>query len=223
MAEYVVGPGLFPQTSANRTRSKAIDEIGSYVGGAERPDIQNRVGLLWDAAVREFNSTAWIFNRQTQDITLLDNVKDYTLNFDFNIPMAALLVDTAGNTRTGLEWIPYDEWVKIAPWQVARTSVVSIWTARNVHDTGLVTFDPTPVAPFQHPTVRVHYFSRIQFAAGSGDRLDVPVEVDEAIFQKALAQSIANVHTYEVAAVQFALAKDLRIEVEQTHRGYTDF
>lgn len=68
----------YPQSGNNRTRATVRAEMADYSGGGKQPDIQAKVDRAWDAAVREFNSVPWAFNRQVQDILIDSNMKDNT-------------------------------------------------------------------------------------------------------------------------------------------------
>lgn len=218
----------FPQTGSNRTRSQAVAEIAEHAGGDDRSIVAARAGRAWDAAVREFNTVAWRFNRMVQDITLVTLTPDYTLNSDFRSPLRALILDSSSETIDEVSWMSYPEWTMAYPDQSSTASYPDIYTARNVHETGLVTFDPIPKAPFQYPKVRVHYHRRIALATSDGSRLDVPMEVDEAIFALALAKFMAKVTGFQTAESAgaspfYVTARALRSDVEREWRDYEDF
>lgn len=188
----VVQRSDYPQTSSNRTRATASFELTQYVGGGDRPEALVRAGLAWDAAVREFNTVAWRFNRTETDITLVDGsaseaAKLYTLPVGFRSPQRCVLVDGSGTMRWDLDWLPYEVWRRDFA-LVSSTSALPMWyTAINVHGTGQIRFEPSIVGTPTYPTARLTYHSRISIAAGTNATLNVPMEVDQAIFARAAA------------------------------------
>lgn len=214
----------FPQTGSNRTRNQLIADILSYVGGEGRTDAQARAGASLDASVRAFNSVAWKFNRLVQDITFTSSTADYALSTNFRSPLRAMLLDASDKTIATIAWVPYEEWTILYPSQQASSTIPSVYTARNVHETGLVTFDPPlSTSPFTYPKARIHYHRRIALAPGAEDVLNVPIEVEEALVQHAVAHTIAKVQTFAEARDAFALARALRLDVEAVHRDFEDF
>src|SRR5690349_16371785 len=108
-----------------------VADILGYVGGISLPDAQARAGQALDSACRGYNGVVWRFNLQKQDITLLDNVRDYALNSVFRANQRAILVDSNGQTRYNLEWVPYDVWTLLYPMQIATSALPIIYTIRN--------------------------------------------------------------------------------------------
>jgi hypothetical protein len=72
----VLGNEGYPQTGANRTRAQVRAELGDLSGGGNKTDIKAKADRAWDAAVREFNSVAWSFNRVQEDIVIGSHMKD---------------------------------------------------------------------------------------------------------------------------------------------------
>jgi hypothetical protein len=211
----------FPQTFQNRTRTQAQAELVEYVGGVGQSDALTRAGEAWDAAVREFNTVAWRFNTAQQDIALVNNQQTYTLNDFFQAPLRAKLVDPNGKERTALTWFPYAEWLVYRPSQLTGASQPYIYTAQNTYQTGLVTLDPFPVAPFTYPTFRIFYLTYIQLQPTAGLTLNVPPDVDEAIFQLAVAKLIAKNKRFGGDSEQaMALALRMRAAVERNYRSW---
>ena len=346
---YVPGGSGYPQTSSNRTRANAILEILEYVGGEEDIAAQGRAGRVWDAAVREFNSVAWKFNRLVEDISLsssmLDNttapsvsrdagagvgftlatgktitywaeervkigsqvarrnvcpstktvalsgdgtndkpvitrpstvnadtthwalfgtatngifpdgaeisevaiatttiedlrtgnnpelpvgelyyVSRYLLNADFRNPKSAVVLDTDGGEVYQVDWMDFEEFVR---WNVTdlsgSASGPEYYTMRNLHETGEVIVIPRQLRPATYPTLRLTYCRRIALAPGASDVLDVPLEMDEAIFQLAVAKMLAKVKMFEASVAAHQLANALRFAVETEYRDYADW
>jgi len=219
----VVLGGNFPQVNDNRTRSLAQSELASLTGGEDRPEARTRAGRAWDSAVRAFNDISWRFNRVTQDITLVADTKTYSLSTDFRSPMRCHLVDSSSNTIRALGWIPYEQWVLAYPNQSTGGPEPSRYTAFNAHNQGTVTFDPFPTGTLTYPTVRIYYHRRIALAPGQEDKLNVPAEVDQAIFDLAEAIYTKRYLGMGKAAAMFALAQQSRFGVQSQHQDWPDY
>lgn len=184
---YFQSPSGFPQTDANRTREQAQTELALYLGGGDNAENKTFAGQAWDSAVREFNSIGWRFNVTNQSITLVADTKEYSLNTNFRTPVRGMLQDSNGNNQYTLRWLPYEVWLESFYPQSSGFGIPNYYTAQNIHNLGLVRFEPWPAGSLMYPTANITYLKRITFASGREDRLNVPVEVDEAIFQRAAA------------------------------------
>jgi hypothetical protein len=214
----------YPATSGNRSRASAIAEMLAYVGGESAPEAQSRAGRAFDAAVREYNTVAWRFNRLTQDITLSSTAgtADYTLETDFRSPLNATVLDNSGDSVDIVTWVPYERWRGARPDQSGTGSQPELYTVRNEHQTGVVTFDPPTSGTNTHPTVQIDYHRRILVQSGSGSVLNVPLEVDEAIFQLALSKVIAMIIGHKGATDARILAQAIRNDVERLWRDFDE-
>lgn len=213
----------FPQTSANRTRRQAKEELCEFGGAQSKPETLVRAGRSWDAAVREFNVVGWIFNRTSTDITLVAGTKTYSLPGDFRSSVRAQLLDVNGNeVWPPLNWIPYQRWAEIFSDQSTGSSCPDSYTALNVHGVGEVRYDPYPIGNLSYTAVRHTYLTRIALATGEDDQLNVPVEVDEAIFQLSLGYFLAKMRGFGEAEQIFTLAKILRNDCEREHRHWQE-
>lgn len=220
----------YPEVFQNRTRSQAQAELVEYVGGGGQTDALDRAGRAWDAAVREFNSVAWRFNTKVQDITLdattvspsgVVGVADYLLTDKFRSPIRCQMLDAQGLSRALVQWFPYAEWLVWRRSQLTGGPIPLRYTARNVHETGLVTFDPRPTGGLTYPTARLIYCSWIDLQPTAGLTLDVPPDVDEAIFQLATAKLISkNKRFGDDAKMAFQIALESRMASERNHRIY---
>lgn len=219
---YFQSPVNFPQTSANRTRREAREELVEFGGGQNKPETLIRAGRSWDAAVREFNSVGWRFNRTTADITLVADTKTYALPSDFRSPVRAQVVDSNSVEVYTLAWIPFERWQMFFENQQSGGQYIDCYTALNVHGAGEVRYEPFPVGTLAYDTVRHTYLTRIALASGEEDVLNVPVEVDEAIFQLALGYFLAKMRGFGEAEQIFTLAKMLRNDCEREHRHWAE-
>lgn len=220
----VVGTSTFPQTGFNRTRLKAIQEIADHTGGSDRPDVQRRAADCYDAAVREYNSVQWIFNRMRNEIVLTApspaGSADYSLNYDFDRPIAAVLIDAQGNDGGYVDFVPYRLFVEAFAIQTGIGSFPECYTARNVHQFGLITVYPRMGPTVNYPVMRVDYFRRILASTADDEGLNVPVEVEEGIFQLGLAKFVHKIEGASKATQDYRLAAAMRSEVERKHRDF---
>lgn len=215
----------FPQSGANRTRLEAISELAEHVGKQSDQLARSRAGRSLDAAVRDFNSRPWRFNRLVQDITLVLDTSSYTIATDWRNPLKALHLDANDKEVDFLDWIPFTEKIHFWPSELTSSSIPSSYTARNVHEIGTITYYPPIIAAgtLQYPKVRHYYHRRVLLVSGDGDRLNVPLEVDEAIFQLALAKFIQKERGSERAGGEYALAARIRRDVEREHGDWADY
>jgi hypothetical protein len=218
----VVSPANFPQTGDNRARSDALAELASYVGGESRPEVIVRAGRALDAAVRGFNDVAWRFNRVTEDITLVADTKTYSLSTNWRNPIRAQVVDSNSLEQITLGWVPYELWIENFWNQESGGPQPQYYTALNIHNAGTVRYEPFPTGTLTHPTVRHTYHKRIAIASGSGDKLNVPVEVDEAIFMLAKAKLIEQSLPPRTSQAAYILARERRFAVEREWRDWPE-
>lgn len=220
----VVGSGsAFPQSGTSPTRAQAIAELCSYVGGEESTLQQTRAGASLDGAVRAFNDVYWKFNRLVNDITLAAGAT-FTLTDAFAAPYRACLVDSNSKEVYPVSWMEWGVFVESKQPDLGTSPMPQWYSCRNVHETGVVQVWPQLATPLTYPTLRIYYFRRIVKAATDTDRLNVPEEVYQAIFQFALANFLAKSRDgASRAAAEFQIAANMRARVEQLHRDYQDW
>lgn len=213
----------FPQKGNNRTLAQIEQEIGQYVGGAANKSMKNRVKASVREAVRDYNSWMWTFNRTSQDITLVSTDPDYSLNSNFRSPLRSFLVDSDGKNREEVEYVPWRRWAILRPDESGTGSQPAIYTLFNPHAEGLVIVHPIPTAPLSYPTFRLRYHKRIVMPSSPSMKLDVPEEIEEGIFLKALALSTHKAKNSALkAAGEYRMAGDKRLELEQEYRDWPD-
>jgi hypothetical protein len=148
---------------------------------------------------------------------------EYDLSSPFHNPVRAMAIDGSGQTRYGLTWIPWRRWTAYRPWQITTGSVPLWYTIRNWHQTGKVTFDPRPGSKTTYPMIRIIYSTPIVLPGDSGI-LNVPQEVDDAIFQR--ASVIARRNTAGPGAVgpdELREEMERKLELEAKWRDFPDF
>lgn len=214
----------FPQSGGNRARADALTELLAYLSLGGDVDARTRAGLAHSAAVREFNSSLWKFNRQVVDVTFDDlaTTGEYDLPSDFKRPERAMLLDAAGKERVPLSFFPYEEKVVFLTDETNPGPQPRLYTGFNIHRAGRVRYHPVPLGALVYPKARHVYFSEIILSTADGDRLNVPLEVDEAIFQLALAKFVHMQRGSRAAAGEYALAISQRTWVEKLYRGWPD-
>jgi hypothetical protein len=204
-----------------------MSEIASFTGGQDRPDVLAQARQAIFEAIRSFNAWAWTFNRVTEDITLSSpnsgTDADYSLSENWRSPLRAQLVDSDGKTREHVEWIQWAIWVTELPDQSTTGSTPLYYTARNIHETGVVTVDPPPAtADLTYPTMRLFYHRRI-LCPSDNTAINVPTEVEQAIFDEAVWRFLRKKKTFKEArdAKQAALVSKSEIQFE--YRDFEDY
>lgn len=228
MGVVVLGPGGgAPQTTANRTMGDVLIELAEYVGGSDRPDVRLRALRCWHAAIREYNSVLWKFNGRVQDINLAAATAGqnaFPLTLPFAGPRRAVLVGTGGDEEESIDWVNFEEWLTFFPDKRSDQSRPSVYTAHNVHNLGQIIIDPPAVvgAQMHYPTLRLYYYTYIALITNEAEKLNAPTDVEEGIFQEALAKMLQKTKGFPESREAKAYAASLRVRLEQEHRGYPD-
>ena len=195
--------------------------MSEYFAGANRTDLLARAARSYDSAVREFNDTAWKFARTTLDIALASpspaSSDTYDLTLPFRDALKAFTVDADGNERSPVYFSPYRRFRDVHPSIGQSQGATPVeYTFLNIHTFGKIQVWPKVVNPL-HPTLRLYFHRRIVFlGGGAGDRLDCPLEVEEAIFDLALALLTDKEEGFQVASGRYkrALARRAAIQVD---------
>lgn len=230
MPVWVITPTATTTTvsSANRTRARAVEELCYYVGGDDDADAKTRAGTAWDRAVRDFNAVYWKFNRLSQDYILptdFNSSGEADLPTGFRGAIRLMLLDSNGKSVEQIEYRDWRIWTITDPYQVVPGNLVNYYTSRNPHADQTFIVDPIPdsTATFTYPTLRLFYSKRIELATADDATLDVPVEVDEAIFALALAKFVKMMKGARESAEYERDASYQRSEMEREWRDYPDF
>lgn len=147
----------------------------------------------------------------------------YALIQDFRNPVRGVLLDANGLEKWQVPFQPWERCPSIFFLNDSSSQPPVYYTIRNTHVTGQLLFWPRVQLPTNYPVFRLTYSRFIALALGDSDRLNVPVQVDEAIFKIATANILSRVRTFEDARFAFVLAQDYRSWVEQELRDYPDF
>ena len=109
------------------------------------------------------------------------------------------------------------------PDQSSTGSIPLLYTAINIHETGQLTVDPVPAATLTYPTLRLFYHRRIEAPSGGGDVLEVPEEVEQAIFDEAIWRFLRKMKTFREAREAQASAIVSRAQLSQEYRDFEDY
>lgn len=148
---------------------------------------------------------------------------DFDLPADFRTPRRAWLLDAAGVEQGRVEFHAWEAQFGVFDWPGTGAAPAIAYTFRNAFGTGKGMMFPRVRLPQVYPYIRLLYVKRIAFASGDGDKLAVPPEVDEAIFQYAAAIVLSRVRSFAEAAQAFILANAMRQAVEQEWADYSDW
>lgn len=220
--------GSFPQTSNNRTLETLAREIADHDAGGNSQVRRDRAKESIRDAVREFNDVMWVFCRVTTDITLAATsdgaLAEFDLPTNFRTPLRAVFLDTLDREVESLPWVPVEEKLKGWPQEQSTTNKPQVYMAFNVHTQGKVRYWPRLIGTFTWPKVRHYYFRRIVHPTGPDDVLNVPEEVENAIFMLAVAKFLAKqigAANPNTRAAQ-AEADDARLRVQREWRDFGD-
>jgi hypothetical protein len=147
---------------------------------------------------------------------------DFDLNSDFRNPRRAWWLSSTGQEQGRVEYIEWEGQFTEFDWPSAAGGAALAYTVRNSFGTGKLMLWPRSRLPQTWPAMRLLYNKRTAPATGEGDKLAVPPEVDEAIFQYAVALLLSRVRSFEEATKAFIMAADIRGSIEQEHRDWPD-
>jgi hypothetical protein len=172
-------------------RADLARELADYIGGStEGENLRRAVDCLREA-VGAYNAVVWKFNRVTQNITLAAGTT-FTLQTDFAEPRRCVLLDAAGAVQRSVGWLDPGEFLgRFTDNAGTGVPAPEFYTIENGHEVGQVTVWPRLGSTLTYPTMRLHYLRRILFPA-DGAALNVPVEVEQAIFDEAKDRLLAK-------------------------------
>ena len=149
---------------------------------------------------------------------------EYDLSAPFRSSVRALALDASGQTRYILTWVPWERWTQTRPWQITTGSNPLWYTARNWYKNGRITFDPRPGNATTYPMIRLTYNTYILPAAGADGRLDVPQEIDQAIFDAASVTVRRNIlGANAVGPDELREMRERYFELEVQWRDHPDY
>ena len=217
----------FPQTAGCRTMGEMARELSENTGGEGRPKRLGRASSSLRRAIRQYNRVPWKFNRETEDITLSSPVSgttnQYSLDTSFRTPYMAMLVDSDGDDKRIVDWVPYKPFNRIYEAKSARVGHPTDYTARSIFREGVVFVGPNlDTSNLSYPTMRLEFHSRIDHPADN-QCIEVPEEIEEGIYSLAeylylmKERAPRNSDRFKLQADQLFLL------LEQEHRDWEDF
>lgn len=222
----VAGPSVaaYPQTGQGKTRAEAIAYIAAYIGGENDDDAKQKAGRALDAAVDRYNLADWKFKRKVHSHTLTTGVagKLVSLPSLFKSPYRARLLDASGNEQGDVAWYEYGVFKDRFSLYTGTGNRPLHYSARNIHETGQVMFEPQLASPIQYPTLEVTYHEWITKTTTDTARLNVPGAVEAAMLEYAVAKAVAMEDGAREAAAQMAEAERL-FDLLEDERSYPDY
>lgn len=218
----------FPQKASNRTLEVLAREIADHDAGGNSQVRRDRAKESLRDSVREFNDVMWKFCRVVTDITLAATADGALAEFDlpsnFRTPLRAVFLDENDNETRALPYVPVEEKVHGWPSEQSVSNVPWVYMAFNVHIEGKVRYYPRLIGTFTWPKVRHYYFRRIVHPTGPDDVLNVPEEVENAIFILAVAKFLAKQLGYNNPNTVRARAEadDARLRVQREWQDWGD-
>lgn len=150
---------------------------------------------------------------------------EFDLNFPFRNFVKAVWIDEQGRERRPLIFVPFRQWVGTVSRQTTVASPDFI-TLRNVHQNGKAILHPRPSGDrMTWPAIRLTYCTYIALAGSDDDSvLNVPAEVDQAIFMRAEEIFLGRLKGKQAAAPApgTETPMDMRLRIEQDHRDWED-
>lgn len=211
-----------PQNDQGRQRRDMVDEMVSYVGGTNIAAAKTRAGKSLDRAVRQFNNILWRFNVVEQDVTLVVSTDEYDLTVPFRAPLRAYVLDSNSDRRGLISYYAYPEWLVLSSDDATGTGSTPLaYTVRNVHRESKVIYNPLGTS-LRYPTVHHVYYTDVRLASGNTDKLNVPADVEEAIFATALGDFMKKERGPSDAVLYIQEATALREKAEIEWRGWPE-
>ncbi len=220
----LVGGTPYPQKGNNKTRRRVLSDLAGYIGGENNADILEFCASIWDDVIRRANTTLWKFNRRKTDITFLANTSEYSLPAKFFKAQAVSVVDSDDQEVFEVGYVPFELWTELFPDQQTHSaSFPDYYTLENPHETGLIKFEPRLGATFTYPKARLWWFQRIERAQGENDVLNVPEEVDQALFMVAVGEVVSKRLGFNEASGYMAQGGAMMKAVIAMHAGFEDY
>ena len=220
----LTGDGTTDKPVITRPATKGADTTHWALYGTAAGQVYPNGAQLGEVAI----ATTTIEDTRTGNDPLLPDPAvlyepyDFSLATDFRNPRRAWWLSVDGQEQGRLEYVEWEDNFSDFDWPTAAGGGALGYTVRNGFGTGKLMFWPRIRLPQTWPTVRLLYNKRIALATGDGDKLLVPPEIDEAIFQQAAAILLSRVRSFKEAGQAFILADIMRTTVEQEWKDFPD-
>lgn len=162
-------------------------EVVDCVQGANDPELLDVAGRALNRAVNKLNTRTWAWSLTRQDITTVASQNNYSVNAAFKKAHKLQLLDSSSKVTSHLVYKePKVFWDEHS--EDTSDGSPCFYTVESPLIRGEVILDPIPSSAWValYPTMRLHYFSRVQALVQDADVLVVPSEVQ--IFVVAFAR-----------------------------------
>jgi len=166
-------------TPPSQTWGGLKGKIANAVGFGGDTKVLGLAGEGVNNATRYLNTRLWSWLLVSEDLTLVADQADYSLSSNFNVPRNSELLDSSSKPKSRIVWQDPktfgNEWVDRSVSGDPRA-----YTIFNIHDTGKVSLNVPPSAAYvaKYPTLRLHYYKRLQAYTSDAEAMKIPAEVE---------------------------------------------
>ena len=190
MAPIIVSSNTGDATPHNFGSLKAT--VALPVGGASDPTMLNEAGMAINRVLLLMNTKLYECNRyMAARITTVASTASYDLPTQFYKEYEVHEMDaaTGGHKVRELKYEEYASWHQTYPYSsyAVDPGTPAAYTMLNVHDSGQITFLPTPDGVYYYD---VAYYRRFASLVNDADVLDAPQEVEYPLVMLARADMI---------------------------------
>lgn len=181
MSEVLISPQVVSGPTPARF-ADLKDQVALILGKQLDSKSLYRCGQFINRAIKELNTRPWkaLLTANT-NITTSAGTATYSLDSLYYKDSKVQRLDTSNNPAYTLEYQDWEQF-QMKVQQQSVTSAPLIYTLRNTHQDGLITFYPVPDQTY---TITVQYYPRITLLAENDDTLSVPIEFENYIILRA--------------------------------------
>lgn len=175
------GPQVF-STAAAAIDRRTFGDMKSELARPYNPNDETTLAIAGDcvnSAIRKYNRKVWPWEILSADVTFGANDNTQPLPQPFKKPLAAYQL-IAPNQDRRLSYIPYESFIEYH--SIRATGQPTVYTLRNVFETGQVTVFPIPISSTD---VSVFYYRRTPILRKDAEPFEGPPEFEEAILSEA--------------------------------------
>ena len=184
-----VGP-IIVSTGVAASDRRTFRELKDELARSYNPDDETTLAIAGEAinaAIRSYNRFNWPWEILTHSISITADVDTYALPQAFKSPLSAYLLNSSRRNRR-LGYMPYETFS--TEYALNGNGEPRIYTLKNVHETGLVTYWPRPQSSYD---AEVDYYRRTPIMRSDNDPLDVPMEAEEGILSWAWYEFVKRI------------------------------
>jgi hypothetical protein len=214
-----ITPGGASQTPAGRIRSVLATEIARFVKAPSSTEVTTAAVDAIEDAIRFLNTRPWEFNLTSEEITLVADQKEYSVDATVKLPRHVECLDSSDVAKLRIPYLPPKTFLTMFQDRATGGSAMA-YTVLNPYNYGQLTLNRSPSAAFvaQYPKIRHWFYRYIQFPASDADVIDVPAEVERVLVWKAkvyIAELYGNAQQRQMAQANFREAWE---ELKKQHR-----